>query len=403
MKIVEWGFFRKNLLYPTFVLIFYLLRTLLEKYMETIVNDSNNSTHSLLYTFYMFLGEFFGSFYMFFFEKIQLKNNKDNNINNNQKNRNTIYSKVFNILLIDGVNKENISITIIFIIFITCFLDSISFSLGISISFLKPKNYSEWPIEHKLKIFQLIFSSILCYLILNIQIYKHHYFTMIFIIFFEIILIALDYFHEIVFIFIIGINILNTFLFSLQEVLEKYLMDIKYLSIFKLLLFQGLIGIGITIVIFLILLNINCVESLNDKHFCNYNESIITINSILDLLQNIKFLIFSLIFIFLCSGANIYRLQTNKMMTPMHRTIADSVLMPIYIIIYKQKNNYEVTIVICFFIILMSLIFCEVIVLKFCDLEKNTYNYIYKRAIDDNKSNRNIYPIVSEIDDIILI
>jgi hypothetical protein len=51
----------------------------------------------------------------------------------------------------------------------------------------------------------------------------------------------------------------------------------------------------------------------------------------------------------------------------------------------------------------MSLIFCEVIVLKFYDLEKNTYNYIYKRAIDDNKSNRNIYPIVSEIDDIILI
>ena len=174
---------------------------------------------------------------------------------------------------------------------------------------------------------------------------------MIFIIFFEIILITIDYFHEIVFIFIIGINILNTFLFSLQEVLEKYLMDIKYLSIFKLLLFQGLIGIGITIVIFLILLNINCVESLNDNHFCNYNESIITINSILDLLQNIKFLIFSLIFIFLCSGANIYRLQTNKMMTPMHRTIADSVLMPIYIIIYKQKNNYEVTLVICFFII----------------------------------------------------
>ena len=180
-------------------------------------------------------------------------------------------------------------------------------------------------------------------------------------------------------------------------------MDIKYLSIFKLLLFQGLIGIGITFVIFLILLNINCAESLIDKHFCNYNESIITINSILDLLQNIKFLIFSLIFIFLCSGANIYKLQTNKMMTPMHRTIADSVLMPIYIIIYKQKNNYEVTIVICFFIILMSLIFCEVIVLKFYDLEKNTYNYIYKRAIDDNKSNRNIYPIVSEIDDIILI
>ena len=51
----------------------------------------------------------------------------------------------------------------------------------------------------------------------------------------------------------------------------------------------------------------------------------------------------------------------------------------------------------------MSLIFCEVIVLKFCDLEKNTYNYICKRAINDNNNIRNIYPIVSEIDDIILI
>ena len=214
MKIVEWGFFRKNLLYPTFVLIFYLLRTLLEKYMETIVNDYNNSSYSLLYTFYMFLGEFFGSFYLLFFEKIQLKNNKDNNINNNEKNRNTIYSKLSNILSIDRVNKENISITIIFIIFITCILDSISFSLGISISFLKPKNYSEWPIEHKLKIFQLIFSSILCYLILNIQIYKHHYFTMIFIIFFEIILIALDYFHEIVFFYCWNVCFKYFFIFT---------------------------------------------------------------------------------------------------------------------------------------------------------------------------------------------
>ena len=394
MELIEWGIIRKNLLFPFFLLFFYLVRTLTKEKMESKRNNLKNPSHPFLYTFLMFLGEFIGSFIIFIYEKIKPK---DAELKKSQ-----LYSlfKVQCVNLESNHQENQITKKIIFIIFITCVLDAISYSISVTIGFFQlsiidKKVDSEWLIEIKLKIFQLIFSAFLCNKILKIQLHRHHNLSIYSIIILELFLITWDYFIILynefkIYISIILILIFNTFLYSLQEVLEKYLMDVKFLSINKLLYYQGIIGMTLTFIILIILNNIKCFDFLTKLSICERNERIESFNSIFDLMQNFSYLFLSIIYILLCSGANIYKLQTNKMMTPMHRTISDSAVMPIYIIIYYSNTNLNVliiTLIFSLFVLFMCLIYCEVIVIKICNLNKNTYYYIAERGIDEVDKN----------------
>ena len=400
MRLIEWGIFRKNLKYPFFLLLFYFSRTLTKNKMENIINHSNNSNHPFLYTFYMFLGEFIGSFFMLCCEKIRTNNDNSNDSNESLK-KIQIYLMDVSYINTELDNDENkISKKTIGIIFLTCLLDAISYSISITIGFFQlsiidKKMDSEWLIENKLKIFQLIFSAFLCNKILQIQLHRHHYLSMGIIIIFEIFLISWDYFVILynefkTYIIIILLLIFNTFLYSFQEVLEKYLMDIKFLSINKLLLYQGIIGMFLTIIIFIILINIKCFDNFSKMNICDKDKNIESFNDIIQLLENKYFFIISIIYIFLCSGANIYKLQTNKMMTPMHRTIADSAVMPVYVLIYYPKSELKVliiTLIISFLILFMCFVYCEVLIIKICNLNKNTYYYIVERGNIETDNN----------------
>ena len=400
MEFFEWGVIRKNLLFPFFVLIFYLVRTLIKIKMEDIRKDLDNPSHPFLYTFYMFLGEFIGSFIMFIYEKIKPKKDSSEESKNSQQQI-KVYLFDLNFVTSESDNNEyKITKKTIFIIFITCLLDTISYSISITIGFFQlsivnKKLDNEWLIENKLKIFQLIFSAFLCHKMLKIQLHRHHYFSIYSIIIFMLFLIIWDYFEILynefkIYISIILILIFNTFLYAFQEVLEKYLMDIYFLSINKLLYYQGIIGMLFTFFILIILINMKCFYYLSVLKICKINEKIESFSSILNLMKNMDYLLISIIYILLCSGVNIYKLQTNKMMTPMHRTIADSAIMPIYVLIYYPNTKLNVliiTLIISIFVLFICLVYCEVIVIKFCNLHKNTYFYIAERGIDDVDTN----------------
>ena len=102
---------------------------------------------------------------------------------------------------------------------------------------------------------------------------------------------------------------------------------------------------------------------------------------------------------FLLSGArNSYRVATNKLYSPMTRTLADSILDPLLIIYYffadddfkvdKKKNIYYFITNLATSIIMVfcSCVYNELIVLFCCKLEYDTHHEVSIRAKDiENK------------------
>jgi len=105
-------------------------------------------------------------------------------------------------------------------------------------------------------------------------------------------------------------------------------------------------------------------------------------------------LIFFLVVYFLSSGGrNIYRIITNKLYSPMTRTLTDCILDSILLIFYflfeedfksEEKQNilfFIINIIASFLIVCCSCVYNELFVLFFCNLEYDTYHQISKRAI----------------------
>ena len=226
-------------------------------------------------------------------------------------------------------------------------------------------------IQINMWIFDILFLCLFSYLIIQMDIYRHHYFSIILIILAGIglnIIISLKYFHLIkTKIINIIIKFINEIGCSLLYVIVKYTMEKKFCSPFEMCFYQGFI----CLILYLLFIPINIFFFSLDK-LEGFKKDF--------RLQNLYFIIF---FIIIQFGYNIFFFITIKNCTTCHIMIIIIIGEISHYIMDKDElgiTNFIIIICLLIFILFMQLIFNEILEVNCCEMQKNTKKNITARA-----------------------
>ena len=211
-------------------------------------------------------------------------------------------------------------------------------------------------------------------------------------------------------------------------VLQKKLMELKFISPFKIILYKGIIGVLATTIGIIISSLLTCNEEWSQKnmifeffvcsdyyesswYYDNFVSYFVSLNKSDTKSYEIMFLFLYCIFNFLSELSIVF---INKFLSPTHYLIAESLYSLIHIPLHFATNIKEEEIskikdldldyskiynsilqtfgtrilrfISCFCELINFLIYLEIIELKFWDLDKNIRKNIEKRAILDGKT-----------------
>ena len=223
----------------------------------------------------------------------------------------------------------------------------------------------------------LIFLSFFMKFYSTFRFYNYNIISVIMFATLAIILDAFIYKETFTFILIL-LNILSSVLYSVELNYRKYLMDNKYISLYKIICFCGIIDF--------IILTILEILTINYKLF--FNKQIIEIPIQYRDIKTNYFLIVSgsiLILIFYSIHIIIFYLLIYDF-TPIHAVVIDTIKISIKSIYKLQFLNvlYKINIItLIIFSILSLFIYLEIIELKCCGLNKNIRKNILKRMDTD--------------------
>ena len=221
-------------------------------------------------------------------------------------------------------------------------------------------------------IWDIVITSILYYLIFKIKLYKHHYLCMIFIILTGFIIdissnnLQKDVSNHLLFLFL---RFIREILYSLVNVINKYSMEKKYVSVYELSLYTGIIDSILFGLLQIIDYYCNLKIDNLDEYFSTFSATEILV---------ILGLLVTQLGLYLCT------LITNKNFTPCH---------VFTIVVFGQLANYmdfsavSIILIICYiFIFFISLIFNEIIEINVWGLSDNTKRNITRRAESENQT-----------------
>ena len=249
-------------------------------------------------------------------------------------------------------------------------------------------------IELLLKLITIFVSTILSQWLLKYKYHKHHAFGILLVSIGLIIYTIIDFMMNGMKDVSIPLALLSLALYCLsafQEVSEKYLMDTKYVSPYVVVSFEGLGGVVVMIIVFLVLNQFPCDP---DSLICDYDST--SNHSVENFFETISYifshyeyyfpfikLYFSMLFF------NLFRLKTNEHYSPTHRSIADCFgalckwILTLALPFLDEGNVTPLSIVgtsIAYVIMMIGLvIYLEIIVLKVFGLERNTRYHIIQR------------------------
>ena len=237
-------------------------------------------------------------------------------------------------------------------------------------------------------IFDILFLSLFSFLIIQIEIYRHHYISIILIILsgigINIIIIIKQFNHIIENIIQIIIKFLLEIGCSLLYVIIKFAMEKKFCSPFAICFYQGFI----CLILYLLFLPINQFFRVDDLQ--KFKEDF-----------NIIDLIFIISFAFIQFGFNLFFFITIKNCTICHIMIIIIIgELPQYIIDKDEFGQIYFIIIVCllFFILFMLLVFNEILEINCCEMEKNTKKNIIIRSENENPIDFRHYD--EDVDDI---
>ena len=178
---------------------------------------------------------------------------------------------------------------------------------------------------------------------------------------------------------IIGFIFLIHFFNPLLDSTEKYLLEYNYLNPFKTLMIEGLFGI-----IF------SSIYSIIEKPFKEIKEYYEEKDSI----YFIFLVILLVLYILLSGGRNAYRVATNKIYSPMTKTLTDYFLNPLYIIYYfifegdfevgKREiirySFFVINLILSILIVFCGCIYNEILILFCFNLDHETHRQVSIRA-----------------------
>ena len=382
MKCIKIGI-RRNLIYPMLTIVFIFLRQITSIAIDVIF-DFNNS---LIITFIMFLSEFIFGLILYFYH-INLVSQNEN-----------LQFKIKKLLKFPNPKTSNPDshFKIYLLLFFATFFDFVGFLIE---TFFLPRFIkNSKTLKVRLYGLEIIISAILCYFLLRLKIYRHQIFSLIIVFICLIIIMIFDYYFnnlnkgddEDSYEDILSLFSIDNVFVSFIEVTEKYLLEYDYINPFQIIMFEGFFGVILTSIISLF--NIT-----NEK--VNYYE-----------INNYFLLIFFLLLYFVFSGGrNIYRILTNKLYSPMARTLTDYILNPIFITYYylfgeefksgieeKQSSFYfAINLFMSIITVFCSCIYNELFVLYCFNLQYDTHFEISKRAKKIEK-NEELLPMEQDI------
>ena len=360
---IKFGF-RKNNFYPLMLLLFIFLRIIVDQLIKSYHPYKKNV--DFLFPFLIMISQSLIGFiiYKHYSKNKDLEGKKPSNIQNTTK----IPSNICKI----NDSKRKVVILIIF----TSFFNSLGCIIRSDdvVNFGK-KEENNSLLEIRIRSIQILISSLICYFTIRLNIYRHQKVSLIIISIFLFLILVV----ELIISITIGSKILAILICSMSclsrsflDVTEKYLFDYNYINIFKMLIYEGLIGIVIYILYFI-----------SNKSYQIHAKNLLNDMSEFD--WSFVYFIFLIIIYLIISGLrNSYRVKTNKYYSPMSRALFESTLDPILFLYYTLKYNekdqyygywlYFGFILFCLTIIaFFSLIYNDLIILFCCGLEYDTY------------------------------
>lgn len=335
--------------------------------------------------------------YFLFLENYAIKDSKINDIFDVLMisifyNFGSIFGIVFEIIIKYRVNQKNITRSIsikqsyiplkketqtdykiIILYSIITLLDSSS-----SFLYFYGKNYSKshknaFSMDKLNKAVQIFLTCVFCYLILKSKLERYKIFGLITMLFGYILnfIFSIKYFKNFRYVYFL-FELSNKCETALKETIEKYLMHSKYKSPYIILFIEGVAGnIILSIIVIIIVLT-----SKGDFSLQLYN--------------NLKqYAIVAIV----CIGHNCCRVILNMRTSPTHRIMADALYSFskhfISLITRTSSNNLDFisVVIVC----IGALIYNEIIIFKFCDLDIDTSNEINYRATKEISEVENLH------------
>ena len=179
------------------------------------------------------------------------------------------------------------------------------------------------------------------------------------------------------------ITLIQEFFFCLYNILGSKYLTTSNSNAYKLLFFNGLFGILMMIVLHFTMENIHCVDLHIDDKFCNKYGTLKNFYTFSLFDRRLKRLIPSLLLTIIemaCTWLLIFNQTAN------HLAVAYSIHLAFRFLIGRNKLEFNHIIIgsLSFIIIsFFALIYNEIFVLRFCNLDKNTSEEIEQRAIED--------------------
>ena len=375
---------RQNLIYPMLTIVFIFFRQIDSIAMNKIIGFDG----SLIFPLVMFLSEFV-------FGLISYKShiNFESNDNNSKFNLKKLIQ-----FPPTQTPRPDSNFKIYLLLFFISFFDFTSFAIE-TLYFPRYINTSK-SLKMRLYGLEVIISAFLCYFLLKLKIYRHQIFSLISLFICLIIIIIFEYYFnkykkgidekyygQILILFTIE-NVLNSFL----VVTEKYLLDYDNINAFQILIYEGLFGIILTLIF-------SSFENFKGKNDINGAKNYILL------------FIFIFLYFILSGGRNIYKIITNKLYSPMTKTLTDYITNPIFIFYYyifdddfksgkeNEKSSYYflINILLSIITVLCGCIYNEFFILYCFNLEYNTYYEISKRAKKIEKKEEQLLPLEENV------
>ena len=363
---------RRNLIYLLMLIIFNFLR----KVDIIILDKIFEFNTSMIFIILMFFGEFLVGLIIYKYQISFLPNKKRNTVNG--------------VELISGrseISPRDGKVKIYLLLFLASSFDFIEFL--VSTYYIPQFKYISKTLEIRLSSFLTLSSALFFIYVLKLKIYKHHIFSLLIILACLIIIGISEYFFQHfnenrnaknyfkALFSILGVHFFN----SLLDSIEKYLLEYDFVNPFKTLMLEGAFGTVLSIIYLLIIRNNPF------KEIKNYNKDENTIKFI--------FLIICLsLYLLLSGGRNAYRVATNKIYSPMAKTLADYFLNPFFIIYYfifendfigekEDEQNifyFVLNLILSIIVVFCGCIYNEFLVLFCYNLEHETHRQVSIRA-----------------------
>ena len=361
---------RKNLAY----LLAYYISWYVRKIVDIIIDKTFAIYPTYVYLYLMVLGEILGGLSIFLYQYNSWKNNKE--------------TKFFKFYPFQNKKKvERGSLKKAILIFFASFYDFFEFFIGcFYVPVINPNISST--IEARLGSMQTIASSIICTYTLQTKNKRHQKASILIIssclvltIIFELIFKQenVTYGNFLFARFLMCYYLIGN---SFNNCIEKYLADTNFMNPFKVLMFEGICELVMSVFL-----------SIGQEPF----KELINLYKETSIWNFILLIFFFLIHLLLSVLVNAYKVYCNVIYTPMARSLIDYLMNPFFNIYYffteKDFNGdyiyFIISEIICLVVDFFGCIYNEYIILYCCGLEHET-----KEEIEDRSKTSDNTPVI---------